>query len=527
MPLELSPILGPDARPYNREAATLSHKDNWLAGVSRSRYDVRIHTWNEGMANPAVWRCLTFLSDKLRVVPLHTRRNLPEGGSEVDRQHQAYRLLRRQAVPRWISAGQWRATSGWIAAYFGDHLSGIVRDENFAPTQLIPFTPDRTSIKYDRQAGQIFYRLKYSIDGGPDTWHNVIPEDVFHVRGALSIDGLRSLPFWEYASLVIGAGNAARDYAGGVHSRGAIPSATCTFPLGMPQDKRKDYQNDFGEKMAGFGRTGQVLFIENDQTFTPHSTTAKDAEMAPGRKLADNEIAMFFGFPSTTVNSTESESYGSREQQSQDETEAMDTWFVRYEEECWEKLLTTDQQDSESHKCEFQREAMLRLDHKTMIDSMILELQWGLLLVNEGRVARNRPVYPETGNQPMFPVNYGTLGGIEGGGGGGQREAVARARHRIGTQLQRRLTAAEPREALGAWVDDTAKRDKNEKAIRHYVRQSGLKPNRSRKLAKRLVAVMYDSVHQCLTRNEGDQLRPAAEQLVEVLTHGRAENGRH
>jgi hypothetical protein len=75
------------------------------------------------------------------------------------------------------------------------------------------------------------------------------------------------------------------------------------------------------------------------------------------------DVANLFGVPPHKLGDSSRTAYNSLEAENQAYLdESLDPWLVKWEEECWDKLLTEEEKDADSHFVEFLRAALVRAD---------------------------------------------------------------------------------------------------------------------------------------------------------------------
>ena len=84
--------------------------------------------------------------------------------------------------------------------------------------------------------------------------------------------------------------------------------------------------------------------------------------------------------------------------------DCLNPWLVEIENECFQKLLTEEQKQNESHGVEFDRDAFLQADVKTTHEVLAADIQNGILSRNEARAVLNLNAYAG-GDEFLVPMN--------------------------------------------------------------------------------------------------------------------------
>jgi hypothetical protein len=136
--------------------------------------------------------------------------------------------------------------------------------------------------------------------------------------------------------------------------------------------------------------------------------TAKESQLIELREHEIREAANWIGVPPHKLGDTTRTSHNSLEQENQDYLDGgLDPWFVTWEEECEDKLLTEEQKQRDTHVIEFLRQALVRADLKARgeyYSKALGGVPW--MVPDEPRGLENLPPLPD-GEGAVFrvPVN--------------------------------------------------------------------------------------------------------------------------
>ena len=123
-------------------------------------------------------------------------------------------------------------------------------------------------------------------------------------------------------------------------------------------------------------------------------------------------MANIIGVPPHKIGDPTRTSHSSLESENQAYLQdSLDPWLCNWEKECEDKLLTEQQKTQDTHIVEFQRDAIIRVDKKTETESLAVEVNNGLLSLDEARAIKNRPPLPDgLGSTFRKPMNHENIG---------------------------------------------------------------------------------------------------------------------
>jgi hypothetical protein len=150
--------------------------------------------------------------------------------------------------------------------------------------------------------------------------------------------------------------------------------------------------------------------------------TLSDSQMSELQNLDLIDIANRLNLPPHKLGVEARTSFASLEQANQEYLDdSIDPWLVAWETECWDKLLSTFEQDRETHEIEFVRGALLRANlaaRASYYRSALAGLPW--MTREEVRLLENLNPVPEGTQEFVDPLNMGAGRAADGGDAGGQ-----------------------------------------------------------------------------------------------------------
>jgi HK97 family phage portal protein len=348
----------------------------------------------------AVWRAVALLARDVAKLPMLVYRRLDQGGKNRDPQHPAWALLKRKSNPD-NTAYVFRQALMCHALIYGNGYAWIWRDGAGRPTAMWPLDPISTE-PVVQQIGGLRYRTL--LDG---TWFNIPAEDMLHIRGIGSA-GLG----WSLigkARELLGGYLAAAGYGAVFFKNNARPHVMIEHPAQMSEPAQKRFLTSWNAMYAGVNNAHKTAILEEGMKASILQITAKDAQMQEFMQFAVRQVANFFCVPPHKVGDVTTRTFSSLEQENQSYLdESLDPWLRTWEAECDAKLLAEAEQRSESHSCEFVREALVRANLAERYTAYNTALQGGWMSRDEIRARENLGPIPDGQGQKFFkPLNMG------------------------------------------------------------------------------------------------------------------------
>jgi HK97 family phage portal protein len=321
-------------------------------------------------------------------------------GSEHDKQHPAYKLLRRWARHHQVSAFEFRRTMMAQVLTRGNAYAYIVR-RNMEPVELLIL--DAGQIQPYLIQGELFY----SVNGRPKMLSS---SDVIHIKG-LGFNGFEGLdPIRYYAKEVLGLAIATQNYAAKYYENGGTPSAYLKSEVPLTDDQFNRLKGEAGPLKRSLENPHELPILEQTDIKSV-GLSAEQTQLLSARKDIILDIANLLGLPPHKLGLAISSSYGSLEEENDAFREdALEPWLCQFESE-FAKLLTEDEQDQETHDIEAERDDIKRLKLVDAADYLSkLTGSQPLATVNEARAKIGLP--PVKGGDDLSkPLNMGNQGG--------------------------------------------------------------------------------------------------------------------
>lgn len=338
---------------------------------------------------PAYKRGVQLIADYIGKTPFHVK-----SGHSRATDHPAWHLVRKWASWHEVSAFEFRRVLVVHALTTGNGYGWIERDAGMRPIKLHVLDPRK--IRLRKLAG----RLVYVIEGQDSYFES---HEIIHIK-ALGVDGYTGLdPVTTYATEILGLAMAQQNYATTFFANGGTPSTYLKTDDYLDDERWNRLQSKSGPLKRAVENPHEIPVLEKAD-LKSMNLTAQQTQLLEAREFSLKDIANLLGLPVHKLQGTGNSSYKSLEEENRafrDDT--LDPWLCQFEME-YQKLLTEDEQLTESHDIEAVRESLTRtnmLDRATILNKNIGG-PW--MTPNEGREIASMPAI-EGGDKLLQPAN--------------------------------------------------------------------------------------------------------------------------
>jgi len=335
-------------------------------------------TARTAMALTAVFRCVSLIAGTAATLPLKTYRTLPDDT--------------RERVPSWLddpggpdgpTSFEWKET---LFAHlllhgnaFGLHLYSEAGGAIVGMQLLNP-----PACQVLRVNGLKVVRVTLA-DG---TTRDYGPDDLTHIP-ALSMDGDVGLTPIGATRRAFGTGMAADRAAARMFQSGLLMGGLVSGDDTLTEEDAKRVLADFRANVTGAHRAGGLAVVNAGLRFTPWTMNSSDAQFLESRAFQVEEIARLYGVPKVLLAQDGASSWGSgiAELIRGLQRFTLVPWTTRVAERLTRLTGPT-------RTAEFDYAGLLAGSPREQVESMALEIDAGLLTVEEGRRILNRPATP-------------------------------------------------------------------------------------------------------------------------------------
>ena len=326
--------------------------DSYIGGgVSTSGVSVNTKT---ALGHSPVWRAVNLISGDCGRLKMDVFRRLDPRGKERDKAHPAWWALARRPNP-WQTPMGFRQFVTGQAVLGGNGYAFILRMGR--DVVLVPLDNTQVEVKIDEKTNLPKYHV--TAEGQRKEYD---PTDILHIRGFSDDGGLTGMKLVDVLKNAIGPGIAARDFGSRYFKNSATPSMTIIFPHGVETDALNEFEDHLRKKHGGVDNAHKFLLLNNGANVIERGHKAREAQLLELRRFDLLEVANAFGIPPSKLGSEINTSYASLEAEGQRYLdECLDHWLRAWEDECWLKLLTAEEQRADSHVIEFNRNQIVQI----------------------------------------------------------------------------------------------------------------------------------------------------------------------
>ncbi len=383
-------------------STSLGDPDAWLldifGGKSSSGISVNRDT---ALAWSALFRGIRLVSETVARLPTNVLKRTSDGGKDKDKSHPAHNLVRHNATDE-ITSFVFKSAMQANAMLIGNAYAAINRDSNNDPASLVLLDPLR--VTPERVGGRLIY------------WHEddntkpqpILPENMLHIKG-IGLDGITGISIVERGRESIGLPLAMQGFASTFFANNAQPSLAIEMEGTPEADTIKQLREHWASRHGGVNRSSVPAILTGGMKIKPFSQTAEDAQLIESRKFSLTDAANWCNVPVHKVGGDGRTAFASLEAENRSFLdESIDPVLVNWEQECRTKLLRESEKETDSHLVSFNRQALLAADVKTTSETLVAEVNNGILTVNEARAVQDLPPTEDgEGDRYRKPENIG------------------------------------------------------------------------------------------------------------------------
>lgn len=355
---------------------------------------------------PALWRGVNLIASTCARLPLNLYQRQSNDTRRVADNHPSHWLMQRPSN----LVGKFLFFQTLIAhvKLKGNGYALIGRDANFQPNSLAILDPEithpvyETTINADKSVSvQLYYKTGYGND-----LIKLLPQEILHFRN-LSHDGICGYSILDMLKESLGLGMALQKFGSVYFKHSGRPGTIVSLPGFFKDDEevtkfRKDWENFH----AGLDNAHKTAILQGGATVVSPGLNNEQAQWILAREFEVKSIANIIGVPPHKLGANISTSYNSLEQENKSFLSDLEPMLTMIEEELDNKLLTEVQKNRDSHYFEFKREALERADTRTEIDTLISQVNNGLLTLNQYYALKNMEGIGEEGDKHRMPSNF-------------------------------------------------------------------------------------------------------------------------
>ena len=372
-----------------------------LGSGNRSSSGINVSP-ERSLGYPAVWRGVNIRSGTIGRLPLNVLRR-EATGKQRDDDHPAFKLL-RDAPNRDQSAKEFIQLLEAHSILLGGGFAFIERNSFGQPTSMIPLNPQH--VLPFRENGRLAYSImqegKMVVE---------LPENILHIHG-ISWDGINGLGVCDILRDSIGLGLAAQKYQSVFFKNGAAPMTVIELPNALRNKEAIErFRAMWGRRHQGIENAHQPALLENGAQLKTFSVSPQDAQMLATRDFEIKQVANIIGIPAYLLGDSTRTSFASLEVENRTFLRDLMDPITNWEAEVSRKLLSEQEREERTHIIEFDKESIERPDLTTFVNALTVQVNNGLLTLDEARNKMNMPPLPDgLGEQFRIPLNMGVIG---------------------------------------------------------------------------------------------------------------------
>lgn len=311
-----SDMLGAVGRIWNRLTAP-QPISSWAVPVGGAKVPgIRLSDWRQAMQVPAVWRCMSLVSQSVAMLPWSVLKEETGGKRTAQPDNPVHWLLHDEPNPE-MTAFAFKQTLLLHAMGQGNGYAEIERNKRGTPIALwLIDDPDRVTPgrKLD---GRVAYKVQQAGGG------SVIVDaaDMFHVHG-LAADGLVGIGILEVAARSIAVNIALDKVAETYFVQGMRTPGFIKTKGKMSIDGLKAVIKMIREEFTGLRNFEMPIPLDQDMEFQAAGSNLHDAQFIDLRKFGVLDVCRWFGVPPHLVYDLERATFSN--------IEAQDLTFLQY-----------------------------------------------------------------------------------------------------------------------------------------------------------------------------------------------------
>lgn len=338
-------------------------------------------TFDTAMQLSAVWACVKLLAETPASLPLNFYQLNSDGSRTLDQNHNLAMLFSGK-VNRYQNRVEFWETVLLNLLTHGNAFCQIERNGNTI-TSLMPLMSSQMETRL-LSDGSLSYQYESTETNGGVT---IFAESsIWHLK--LMGNGIQGMSPLAYQRNTLGIAQAAEKSVSNIYRNGAKPSGVLKLDRMLTKQQRDEVRTAFAS--LTMGNNNRLMVLEKGTDFQAISLSPQDIELLSSRKFQISEICRWYGVPSVLVNDNNgTTTWGSGIEQIMQGFYKLTLrpLLEKIEVSMLVNLLNT--RDRMNMEIEFDFNALLRSDIKTMFESYKSAVNGSLMTPNEARKELN------------------------------------------------------------------------------------------------------------------------------------------
>lgn len=359
---------------------------NWL-GIDQ--------TQTESIHEATYFTCLKMLSETMGKLPLHFYQQTDRGRKRAQATDMTYLLTVRPN--KFMTPSTLFTTVEMMTQHFGNgyiyidselemtgRYRGNLKYKGLYPldSSCVTVLIDNAGIFKNDDVNALYYKYRDKISGKE---YILKSDEVIHIKTWYSRNGITSEPVREILKDTISTNQQSQRVISNFYKNGMTASMVMQYTADLDDDRVKQLQRRFADKLTGPESAGKVIPIPMGLALQPLNQSFVDSQFYELKKYSALQIASAFGIKPNQINDYEKSSYSNSEQQQL--SFLVDTMQYRlkmWEEELNAKVLLPEEAKA-GYFYKFNERAILRADSKTQMETLCSGVQNGIYKPNEAR----------------------------------------------------------------------------------------------------------------------------------------------
>ena len=359
---------------------------DWL-GIDQSQ--------TESIHEATYFTCLKMLSETMGKLPLHFYQQTEQGRKRAQATDMTY-LLTVRPNPYMTPSTLFTMTETMCQHYGNGFIyidsslemtgryKGNIKYKGLYPldSSCVTILVDNKGIFKNQDSNALYYKYRDKVSGQE---YILKSDEIIHIKTWYSKNGISGEPVREILKDTISTNQQSQRVISNLYKHGMTASMVMQYTSDLDDDRVKQLQKRFADKLTGAESAGKVIPIPLGLTLQPLTQSFVDSQFYELKKYSALQIASAFGIKPNQINDYEKSSYSSSEQQQL--SFLVDTMQYRlkmWEEELNAKVLLPEEV-KQGFFYKFNERAILRADSKTQMETLCSGVQNGIYKPNEAR----------------------------------------------------------------------------------------------------------------------------------------------
>lgn len=369
---------------------------------SVSLNDTRLLDWlgidannTESINEATYFTCLKMLSETMGKLPLNYYQQTDSGRKRAKHTDMSY-LLSVRPNP-YMTPSTLFTTTEMMCEHYGNgyiyidselemtgRYKGNLKYKGLYPldSSCVTVLVDNAGIFKNDDPNALYYKYRDKVSGKE---YILKSEEIIHIKTWYSKNGITGEPVREILKDTISTNQQSQRVISNLYKNGMTASMVMQYTGDLDDDRVKQLQKRFADKLTGPESAGKVIPIPFGLNLQPLNQSFTDAQFYELKKYSALQIAGAFGIKPNQLNDYDHASYSNSEQQQL--SFLVDT--MQYRLKMWEEelnakvLLPQEVKDGFFYK--FNERAILRADAKTQMETLSQGVNNGIYKPNEAR----------------------------------------------------------------------------------------------------------------------------------------------